>query len=45
MMIVKTVKLGPAGIKLSIDLTSSNGKDPQTIDDSILQINLLNAQG
>ncbi|USK80756.1 DUF4179 domain-containing protein [Peribacillus frigoritolerans] len=44
-MTVKTVKIGPAGIKLSVDLTSSAGENPQMIDDSHLQFNLLNDKG
>ena len=44
-MTVKTVKIGPAGIKLSVDLTSSVGEDPQMIDASHLQFNLLNDRG
>lgn len=42
---VKTVKVGPAGIKLSVDLSSPSGKNPRMIDDSSLHFNLLNAQG
>lgn len=44
-MTVKTVKIGPAGIKLSVDLTSSAGENPEMIDDSHLQFNLLNDKG
>ncbi|MFJ7931241.1 DUF4179 domain-containing protein [Peribacillus sp. NPDC096448] len=44
-MTVKTVKIGPAGIKLSVDLTSSTGENPEMIDDSHLQFNLLNDKG
>ena len=42
---VKTVKIGPAGIKLSVDLTSSAGENPQMVDDSLLLFNLLNDKG
>lgn len=42
-MTVKTVKLGPAGIKLSVDLTSPIDEDPIMNDG--LAFNLLNDQG
>ncbi|WP_148359514.1 DUF4179 domain-containing protein [Peribacillus simplex] len=42
---LKTVKIGPAGIKLLVDLSSPSGKDPLMIDNSLIQFNLLNAQG
>ncbi|MBU5213152.1 DUF4179 domain-containing protein [Heyndrickxia oleronia] len=42
---VKTIKLGPAGIKVSIDRTIPTGEDPQMIDNSLLQFNLLNDKG
>lgn len=42
---LKSIKVGPAGVKLSVAVSSPIGKDPLNIDGSLLKINLLNSEG
>jgi Family of unknown function (DUF5643)/Domain of unknown function (DUF4179) len=42
---VKSIKMGPAGIKLSVEVSSPIGTDPLIIDGQSLQFNLLNDKG